>query len=34
MLSKEYAVMYGTNLENIVSVSHGRFDFNDKLVIP
>jgi hypothetical protein len=33
MLSKEYAVNYGMNLENIVTVSHGRFGFNDKLVI-
>ena len=33
ILSKEYAVMYGTNLENIVTISHGRFGFNDKLVI-
>jgi hypothetical protein len=32
-LASENAVMYGTNLENIVTVSHGRFGFNDKLVI-
>ena len=32
-LSKEYAVMYGTNLENIVTVSHGKFGYNDKLII-
>ena len=32
-LSTEYAIMYGINLENIVNVSHGRFGFNDRLVI-
>lgn len=32
-LSKEFAVMYAVNLEEVVAVSHGRFGFNDKLVI-
>jgi DNA-directed RNA polymerase subunit RPC12/RpoP len=32
-LAKDYAVTYGINLEDVMSVSHGRFGFNDKLVI-
>jgi hypothetical protein len=33
MLSKDYAVTYLANLEDVSSVSHGRFGFNDKLII-
>ena len=32
-LAKDYAVTYGVDLEDVMSVSHGRFGFNDKLVI-
>jgi len=32
-LAKDYAVTYGIDLEDVMSVSHGRFGFNDKLVI-
>lgn len=32
-LAKDYAVMYGITLENIINVSQGRFGFNNKLVI-
>jgi len=32
-MAKDYGIMFGINLENIVSVSPGKFGFNDKLVI-
>ena len=32
-LSQDYAVTYSINLEDIISVSHGRFGFNDKLMV-
>ena len=32
-LSKDYALSYGINLEDVMGVSHGKHGFNDKLVI-
>ena len=33
LLARDYAIMYSANLEDITSVSHGRFGLNDKLII-
>jgi hypothetical protein len=32
-MAKDYGITYGANLEDIVSVSPGKFGFNDKLII-